>query len=79
MALKCDGLHWRRLCSTATTEAHLKVGQGVTPRRLNPKRCRYFSLEKFEDAFDTALDLTKTKPSDAALSFVFFERRLMPT
>ena len=27
-----------------------------TPRRYVLKRCRYSSLEKFEEAFDTALD-----------------------
>ena len=49
-------------------EAHHKVGLGETPRRLIRKRCRYSSLEKFEDAFDTELDLVQTKPSDAAFS-----------
>ena len=41
-----------------------------TPRRLLRKRCRNSSLEKFEDAFDTALDLVQTAPSDAAFSAV---------
>ena len=44
------------------------MGLGETPRHLIRKRCRYFLLEKFEDAFDTALDLMQTKPSDAAFS-----------
>ena len=52
-------------------EAHHKVGLGETPRRFVLKRCRYSSLEKFEDAFDTALGLMQTKPSDAAFSAVF--------
>ena len=38
-------------------EAHHEVGLGETPRCLIRKRCRYSSVEKFEDAFDTALDL----------------------
>ena len=33
-------------------EAHHKLGVGETPRRFNPKRCRYSSRAKFEDAFD---------------------------
>ena len=37
-------------------------GFGETPSRLIQKRCWYSSLEKFEDAFDTALDLMQTKP-----------------
>ena len=52
-------------------EAHHKVGLGQTRRRLIRKRCRYSSLEKFEDAFDTALDLMQTKASDTALLAVF--------
>ena len=32
------------------------MGLGETPHRLIRKRSRYSSLEKFEDAFDTALD-----------------------
>ena len=36
---------------------HHKIGVGKTPRRLIRKRCRYSSLEKFEDTFDTELDL----------------------
>ena len=36
-------------------EAHPTVWLGETPRRLTRKRCRYSSLEKFEDAFDTEL------------------------
>ena len=38
-------------------EAHHMVGLGETPRCFVLKRCRYSSLEKFEDAFDTALGL----------------------
>ena len=34
--------------------AHHKVGLCDTPRRFVLVRCRYSSLEKFEDAFDTA-------------------------
>ena len=48
------------------------VGLGETLRRLIRKRCRHSALEKFEDAFDTALDLTQTKPSDEASSTFFF-------
>ena len=33
------------------------MGLGETPRRFVLRRCRYSSLEKFEDAFDTALGL----------------------
>ena len=33
------------------------VEPGETPRRLIRKRCRYSSLGKFEDIFDTALYL----------------------
>ena len=42
---------------TVKQETSHKVGQGETPHRFFLKRCRYSSLEKFEDAFDTALDL----------------------
>ena len=44
------------------TRAHHTVELGETPRHLIRKRCRcrYSSLEKFEDAFDTALDLAQT-------------------
>ena len=42
------------------------MGLGETPRRLIRKRYRYSSREKIEDAFDTALGLMQTKPSDAA-------------
>ena len=52
-------------------KAHYKVGLGETTRHLIRKRYRYSSREKFEDAFDTALDLTQTKRSDAAFSAVF--------
>ena len=52
-------------------EAHHKVGLGETPHRLIRKRCQYSSLEKFEDAFGTPLDLMQTKSSDAAFSAVF--------
>ena len=52
-------------------EAHHKVGLGETPCCLIRKRYRYSSAEKFEEAFDTALDLMQTKPSsDAAFSAV---------
>ena len=34
--------------------AHHRVGLGETPRRLIRKCCRYSSLEKLEDAVDTA-------------------------
>ena len=44
-------------------ETHPKVGLGETPPNLIRKRCLYFSLEKFEDAFDTALHLMGKKPS----------------
>ena len=54
-------------------EAHHKVGRGETPRRSIGKRCRFSSLDKFEYAFDIAVDLMQTKPSDAAFSDVFFE------
>ena len=54
-------------------EAPHKVGLGETRRRLIRKRCRYFSLDKCKEAFDTALDLMQTKPSDAAFLAVFFE------
>ena len=52
-------------------EAHHKVELDETPQCFILKRCRYASLEKFEDAFDTALDLIQTKTSDAAYSAVF--------
>ena len=52
-------------------EAHHKVGLGETPHRFILKRCRYSSLEQFEDAIDTALDLMQTKSSDAAYSAIF--------
>ena len=52
-------------------EARPKAGQGEMPPGLIQKRCQHSSLAKLEDAFDTALDLTQTKPSDAALSTVF--------
>ena len=38
-------------------ETHHKVGLGVTPCRLIRKRCRFSSLDKFEDAFDAAVRL----------------------
>ena len=41
------------------------------PRRLIRKRYRYSSREKLEDAFNTALDVVQTKPSNAAFSAVF--------
>ena len=56
----------------AKQEARHKVGLGETPRRLIQKRCRYSSLEKFQDTFDTALDLVQAKPSEAAFLAVFF-------
>ena len=52
-------------------EAHHEVGQGETPRCLIRKCGRYSSLQKFEDAFDTAIDLMQTKPSYATFSAVF--------
>ena len=46
----------------AKLEAHHEVGLGETPHRLIRKRCRYSSIENYEDVFDTALDLIqKTK------------------
>ena len=39
-------------------EAHHKVRLGETPHRLSRKRCRYSSLEKFEDAFEAAEHLS---------------------
>ena len=45
-------------------EDHHKVGLGETSRRLIRKRRQYSSLDKFDDAFNTALDLMqKTKRS----------------
>ena len=38
-------------------EAHPKAGLSETPSSLIRKRCQYSSLEKLEDAFDTALHL----------------------
>ena len=52
-------------------EAHHKVALGEMPRRFILKHCRHSSLEKCEHAFDTALDLMQTKPSDAAFLDVF--------
>ena len=52
-------------------EADHKVGLSETPRRLIWKRCRFSSLEKFEDDFDTALDLVQIKPTEAAFLDVF--------
>ena len=46
-------------------KAHNKVGLGETPRRLILQRCRYSSVDKFEDTFDTALDLMQ-KPKRSA-------------
>ena len=40
------------------TRSPPKVGASETPR------CQYSSFEKFEDAFDTVLDLMQTKPSN---------------
>ena len=37
------------------------AGLGETPRRVIRKRYRYSPLEKFEDCFDTQLDLLRTK------------------
>ena len=48
-----------------------KVGLGKTPHCFNLKRCRHSSLEKYEDAFDIALYLMQTKPSDWAFSAAF--------
>ena len=45
---------------------------GETPRHFNLKRWRYSSLEKFEDAFNTALYLMQTKLSDATFSVAYF-------
>ena len=56
---------------TLQQEAHHTVGLGETPYHLIRKRCRYSSLEKFQDVFDTALDLMRTEPSDAAFSAVY--------
>ena len=43
-------------------EAHHKFGLGETPRHfLIRKRCRYSSFDKFEDAFNTALDSMQKK------------------
>ena len=47
------------------------MGLGETLRRFILKRCWYSSLEKFEDVFDTTLDLIQTKLSDVAFSAVF--------
>ena len=58
-------------CTRFEQEAHHKVGLGETPRHFILKRCQYSSLEKFEDAFDTALYLMQTKSPNAALSAVF--------
>ena len=55
-------------------EAHHTVGVDETPRRFFLKRCRHSSLQKFEDAVDTTLDLMHTKPSDAAFWAVFEPR-----
>ena len=38
-------------------ETRAKVGQGELPRCLILQCCRYSSLKKLEDAFDTALHL----------------------
>ena len=49
-----------RTCDTlrySEQEAHQEMGLSETPRRLIRKRCQYCSFEKFEDAFDNALDL----------------------
>ena len=52
-------------------EAHHKLGLGETPRHLIRKLSRYSLLEKFEDAFNTALDLMQTRPLDTAFWAVF--------
>ena len=41
--------------------AHTKVGIGETPSGLSRKRGRFSSLEKFEEAFDTALHSMQTR------------------
>ena len=48
--------------SIEVQEVHHKVGLGETPCHLIRKRCQYYSVEKFYNAFDTALDLIQTKP-----------------
>ena len=47
---------------TYKQEAHQKVGVGETPRHLIGKFGRYSSLEKFGDAFDAAVHLSKAIP-----------------
>ena len=71
---------WQKLKnSDFKQETHHNVGLGKTPRRLIQKLCRYSSLEKFEDAYDTALDIMQTKPFDAAFLTVFLKLQQMPT
>ena len=68
-AYPCSLLGWGRV--EPIREAHHMIGLGEMPRRFILKRYRCSSLKKFEDAFDIALDLMQTKPSDAAFSAVF--------
>ena len=53
-------------------EAHHQVGLGETPRRFVLKRCRYSSLKKFEDAFDTALGNTALYLTEASRRMQYF-------
>ena len=48
------------MCMPDPTQTQPKVGLGETPRRLSRKNCQYSSLNKSEDAFDTALHLQTT-------------------
>ena len=57
--------------SKLCTRSPHRVELGETPSRLICKRCRYSSLDKFEDALDTALYVMQTNPSDATFSTVF--------
>ena len=57
--------------NTMEQEAHNKVRVCKTLRHFILKCCRYSSLKKFEDAFDTALELMQTKPLDVAFSAIF--------
>ena len=54
-----DNLGWSSRFKQKEQEAHHKVGLGETPRRLIWKLCRYSSFEKFGDAFEAAVHLSK--------------------
>ena len=61
--MKCKQIHLNHvhkvtgalLDETGKQEGHHTAGLGETPRLLIRKRCRYSSLEKFEDSFEALI------------------------